>query len=127
MRSISFRLLWGTFAVSRLDPLEPVPMWAYSGDFFSITRSNDELSIVCGEPVVPREVKHEGDWRALQAVGPFGFDEIGVAASFTAPLADAGVPIFVISTFDTDYLLVKNGVLERCIATLEAAGHQVER
>lgn len=112
------------FAVCRLDPATPVPAWAV-GSFFSITRTATELSIVCPQAVFPAGVQVEGDWRCLEVIGPLDFSLIGVLASLTTALAEARVSLFAISTFDTDYLLVKSAALERAIAALQRAGHSV--
>lgn len=121
---MKLRLLSGTFAICRLAPGEPIPSWAM-GEFVSITRTNDELSIVCGNEQVPAEVAAERDWRCLQVVGTLDFSETGVLASLAEPLAAAGVSILVISTFDTDYVLVRDGRLPDAVAVLQKAGHAV--
>lgn len=112
----------------------PVPSWAQEGGFFSVTRSTDELSIVCEEHVceehasteqrLPEGVRVERGWVALRLEGPFSFSMTGVLASFLEPLAVEKIPIFAISTFDTDYVLVKREDLERAQKALRAAGHQ---
>ena len=112
----------------------PVPSWAQEGGFFCVTRSTDELSIVCEEqvlqthaseePRLPQGVRVERGWVALRLEGPFPFSMTGVLASFLAPLAEAKIAIFAISTFDTDYVLVKREDLERAQKALAAAGHQ---
>ena len=111
-----------------------VPSWAQAGGFFSVTRSADELSIVCNEHVceehvcddqrLPDGVRVERGWVALQLEGPFPFSMTGVLASFLQPLAEAKIPIFAISTFDTDYVLVKREDLERAQKALATAGHR---
>ncbi len=98
------------YCICRLDADEPVPDWAI-GTFVSVTRTPDELSIVCPDSVIPEAglpagAKSECGWRYLKAVGPFQFSEVGIVASLASPLAAAQVPIFVISTFDTDWLLI---------------------
>jgi len=100
----------------------PVPAWAQADGFFCITRSGDELSIVCEEHRVPPGIRVERGWVALKLEGPFPFSMTGVLASFLEPLAEAKIPIFAISTFDTDYVLVKREDLERAQKALEAAG-----
>lgn len=117
------------FAVCRLGPGEPIPGWAQQapGPLASVTRTRDELSIVVAQSAVPREVQAETGWRALSVEGPLPFTLTGVLVSLAAPLADAGVPIFVLSTFDTDWLLVANDRLDDAVAALERAGHQVNR
>ncbi|OAI40482.1 amino acid-binding protein [Planctomycetaceae bacterium SCGC AG-212-D15] len=117
-------VLDGIFSICRLDPNAPLPSWA-SGSFLSITRSPDELSIVCPAAVVPDGVGCERGWRCLKVQGPFDFSVVGVVASIIGPLAEAGVSVFVVSTFDTDYLLVKQERLERAVEVLRKAGHTV--
>lgn len=121
------RVLEGIFGVSRLEPEAPIPAWAEGEGLVSITRSQDELSIVCLEGRVPRAVSCERGWSCLQVVGPFTFETIGVLASLAAPLAEAGVPILCLSTYDTDYLLVRAPDLPRAREALLAAGHAVIR
>jgi uncharacterized protein len=121
---LKFSRVLGSFAVCRLVPNQPVPDWASRGSFFSITRSADELSIVCLEAQVPAEVRHENDWACLRLEGPFPFSETGILTSFVQPLSERAIPIFAVSTFDTDYVLVKNAWVERAIEALQEAGHQ---
>lgn len=123
---LALTLLADTFAVCRLSKSSPVPAWASSGQFFSITRTADELSVVCPQSVVPDGVRCERGWRCLRVAGPMDFSMIGVVASLVTPLAEAGISVFVVSTFDTDYLLVKEVDLERAMAALGLAGHTLE-
>lgn len=118
-------LLPGTFAVCRLEPDAAVPAWA-AGMFLSITRTTNELSIVCDQAVVPDGVRCERDWRCLKLAGPIPFTTVGVLASLVTPLADAGISVFAISTFDTDYVLVKVEQFEKAVEALRQAGHEVE-
>jgi hypothetical protein len=111
-------LLDGTFAVCRLDPDAPIPTWP-SGAFVSITRTPDELSIVCDDASVPEGVRAERDWRALRVEGPIPFEVTGVAAAITTALANAGISVFLVATFDTDYVLVKANVFERAMEALK--------
>jgi len=104
-----------------------VPAWAVAGEFFCVMRTRDELSIICPENRVAQDcegVLVEGGWVALMLEGPFPFAMTGVLASFIEPLAQAGIPVFAISTFDTDYVLVKHENLQRAVAALGAAGHE---
>jgi len=121
------QLLPGEFAVCRLPPTEPVPAWAGSAVFSSVTRTSDELSIICPATSVPTNVKAERDWRVFKFQGPFAFTETGILASVLAPLATAKIGILAIATFDTDYVLVKTERLEDALRTLAAAGHKVRR
>lgn len=111
----------GRFAVCRLDGDAPLPSWP-SGAFVSITRTPDELSIVCEESSVPGDVRAERDWRALRVEGPIPFEVTGVAAGICAPLAAAGISVFLVATFDTDYLLVKAEAYGRAVEALRASG-----
>jgi uncharacterized protein len=114
-------------AVCRLSPGGDLPAWVdlESEPLVSITRSSDELSIVLPQSFVPSDVPTEKGWRALSVRGPLPFAMTGVLASLAAPLGDAGVPIFVISTYDTDWLLVSDARLSEATAALEDAGHRV--
>lgn len=104
---LRFRLLPDPYAIVRLDPAAPLPLFPGVERFLSITRTAEELSIVCREEIVPEAGRVVSGWRALQLEGPIPFDQTGVAAAFTTSLASRNIGVFVISTFDTDYLLVK--------------------
>jgi hypothetical protein len=121
---LKFRVLSEKLAVCRLDPGEPVPAWGLAGGFFSAVQSGSELSIVCEERRVPEGIHAEKGWVALGLEGPFPFSMTGVLAAFLEPLAQAKVPIFAISTFDTDYVLVKQEDTQRAVTVLTAAGHR---
>jgi hypothetical protein len=112
-------------AVCRPGQVSSVPQWSTSGDFFSVTRTPEELSIVCQESIVPEGVRAEKGWRVLRVVGTFEFSMVGILASLTTPLAEAGIGLFAISTFDTDYLLVKEEDLVRAVEALRSYGHGV--
>ena len=101
-----------------------VPAGVLEGGFFCVTRTEDELSIVCLEERSPDGAVIERGWIALQLEGPFPFSLTGVLASFLQPLAAAQIPIFAISTFDTDYILIKRANLDQAISALRAAGHE---
>ncbi len=115
----------GTFAVCKLPPTAPIPAWATAGPLFNITRTPDELSVVCDDSVVPPGVTCEKGWRAVRVSGSMPFTLVGVLAALTVPVAQAGVGVFAFSTFDTDYLLVKADNWETALAALRAAGHTV--
>jgi len=103
-----------------------VPTWAMSGSFISMTRTGEELSVVCGEDAVPAGVKCEKGWRRLRIRGPLAFSETGVLSFLSAPLARAGISIFVVSTYDTDNILVKEELLGTAQAVLVSEGHTIE-
>lgn len=127
IRRLELSLLPGHFAVCRLDPGASIPPRALQGGFFSATRTADELSIVCEQPLVPPGTRHERGWRLFKVHGPFDFSQVGVLASLVGPLAEAGISLFTVSTFDTDYLLVASDNVEAAIAALVKAGHRVSR
>lgn len=123
--NLTLRLLPGRFAVCRLNPGESLPQWAIEGELWCAVRTRDELSLVCRESSVPQGVRAQGGWRCLRLEGTFPFEMTGVIASITGPLADARVPVFVISTFDTDYLLVPEQHTAEALSILRRAGHTV--
>jgi len=114
----------GTFAVCRLPADAPFPTWV-GGTLRSVTYTPSELSIVCDARYVPAEVRREDGWRCLRVRGTLEFSQTGVLASLTIPLAAAGVSVFALSTFDTDYLLVKEADFARAKIALEEADHTV--
>lgn len=116
----------GTFAIVRFAPGQAIP-FDYQHGFFSLTHTPDELSLVCGEELLPAPTKAERGRTLLRVVGPLGFAMTGVLASLASPLAEAGISVFTISTFDTDYLLLRIEDLVRAISALELAGHTVQR
>src|SRR6266849_2530294 len=126
-RRLELTLLPERFAISRLAADATIPEWATQGAFFSVTRTGDELSIVTELFRVPVGVQSQPGWRVLKVHGPFVLSEIGVLASFAAPLAEAKISLFAVSTFDTDYLLVAGETLLAAIAALERAGHTIHR
>ena len=119
---LSLLVLPGTFAVCRLEPDAKVPEWAsMNGDVLSsITRTEDELSIVCPDDRIPSDVKAEKGWSVLKVEGPLDLSLTGIIASLTVPLAEAGINIFALATYDTDYLLVKKENLDRAVEVLGA-------
>lgn len=122
---MTLTLLSDRMAVCRLEPDVPEPEWAAGGSFSSVTRTADECSVVCAETVVPDTVQAETGWRMLKVVGPLEFHLTGILAALAGPLAAARIPIFVLSTFETDYLLVKSDTLEHALQVLQAAGHEI--
>jgi uncharacterized protein len=125
-RRFELSLLPERFAIARLAVGAPLPSWAAQGPFFSITRTADELSVVTLAGNIPQGVQNQAGFRVLRVHGPFALSEIGVVSALAAPLADAKISLFVISTFDTDYLLVSPEQLQAAVATLEKAGHKVQ-
>lgn len=119
-----FSLIPGTWTVVKLAPDAPIPAWATAtADFFSVTRTTEELSIICPLGAVPDVTGSELRWSLFKIEGPFSFAAVGVLASFGAPLAAAGISILAISTYDTDYLLVRSADEAAARQTLILAGH----
>jgi len=125
VKSLWLTVLPGEFSVWRLAADEPLPSLEH-GSFLSMTRTNDELSIVSPATDVPSGSQVEDGWRCLRVEGPLAFELTGVLAELSAPLARAEIPIFVVSTYDTDYLMVKAADLNRACNTLRNEGHSVE-
>ena len=125
MQPLTLSVLPETLAVCRLGPDDAVPPWAGAGSFRAVTRTASELSIVCRDASVPAAVTANRGWRAIAVDGTLDFALTGVLASLASPLAAAGVSIFAVSTYDTDYVLVKQDALDRAVAALAAAGHRV--
>lgn len=112
------------FAICRLEPQDPIPDWV-DGALLSITRTPRELSILCAESAVPEGVRAEIGFRALEVLGPLDFSAVGILASLATPLAEAGISILAVATFDTDVVLVREGDLEKAVGALREAGFEV--
>lgn len=119
------RVLESQFAVCQLPADAVGPAWAL-GEIVSVTRTAQELSVVCGEEMVPEGITAERGWRCLALKGAFSLEQAGVLAQLTRPLAESGVPVFALSTFDTDYLFVKEERLADASAAFRRNGHVVE-
>ena len=113
------------FAICRLDPLERIPEWATEGPLWSVTRTGEELSLVCPEDRLPEGMISEKGWCGLRVEGPLDFGEVGVLASLALPLRDAHVSILVVSTYLTDYIFLKKEDLGPAVGALRRAGHEV--
>ena len=123
--SLRLSVLEERFAVCRLGSRAEIPPWATSAPFFCVTRTPDELSIVCPEERVLAGITCERGWRAFKLVGPFDFGLVGVLTSVIAPLAESAVGIFAMATYDTDYVLVRESQLDLAMAALRERGHEV--
>jgi hypothetical protein len=121
----SLTLLPAPIAICRLAATEAVPVWATASAWWSITRTPDELSVVCAEALVPVGVSASRGWRALRFAGPLPLDQTGILASVTGPLAAARISVFALATFDTDYVLIPDLQRAAAIEALEHAGHRV--
>jgi len=122
---LTFRMLSGPYAILRLNPDAPVPGWATKGEFTSVTRTAEELSIVCPLENLPPKVSSSNRWVVLKLEGPFPFSLTGVLLSFIEPLSANKIPIFAISTFDTDYVLVQEEYIGATLNLLQKAGHEL--
>jgi hypothetical protein len=124
-QSLKFRQLPGPYAIVRLAPDAAIPAWATKGDFTSITRTAEELSIVCPAENLPPDVSTQHHWICFKLEGPFAFSQTGILLSFIEPLSNKGIPIFAISTYDTDYVLVQEEFAEVTLQALDEAGHEL--
>ena len=123
--SLTLVLVPGSYAICRWQSGDSLPSWVMDGAFFSVTRTPAELSAVCDVAVVPPGVKAEGPWSVLAVRGPLDLNMTGVLAGLATPLAAAGISIFAVSTYDTDYVLVRSHDLDRAIRALRGAGHEI--
>ena len=125
LRKLSLKILPERMAVCRFEPTTPLPDWIGEVGFYSLTRTEAELTLVCPEARLAPGTTSETGWRCFKVQGLLDFSEIGIIFSLTQPLAKNGVSVFVISTFDTDYFMVKEKDLAKAIDALTAEGHQV--
>jgi len=124
-KALTMKLLKGKYGVCRLNKTDSIPGWAESGDFLSITKTCDELSIVVAEESIPDGIKCEKDWRILKVEGPLDFSLIGILASISTILARNRISIFAVSTYDTDYILVKSKDIDSAITALVNEGYEI--
>lgn len=124
-RALTIDLQTGEMAICRLAHDAPIPAWATDRPFFTVTRTHDELSIICAAAQVPGGVTASRGWRLLVLRGPFSFGLVGILLAVAEPLARAGVSIMPVASHDTDHVLVQAPQLARAIAALRAAGHEV--
>ena len=125
---LTLELVPDTLAICRLAPDSPIPGWALApSTFLTISRTPEELSITAVQRLVPAALKCERDYRAFRVQGPLAMNLVGILASIANPLAEAKISIFAISTYDTDYVLVKAADLGTAVDVLQRAGHQVRR
>jgi hypothetical protein len=122
---LTMKLLKEKYGVCRFDNIDIIPEWAKLGDFFSITKTEEELSIVCNEDNIPQHIKCEKHWRILKVQGPLDFSLIGILASISNILAEKEISIFAISTYDTDYILVKEKDVDKAVAALVSENYEI--
>jgi len=119
---LQLKIFSENYGVCQLPREEKIPIWA-EGDFISITRTDEELSIVCKEKYIPKDIKCEKDWVCIKVMGPLDFSLTGILSSLAKPLAEAKISIFAISTFNTDYLLIKRNNFKKSIEILSKEGN----
>jgi uncharacterized protein len=122
---LKFHWLKGPYAIVRLAGDAAIPEWATKGNFTSITRTADELSIVCLAENLPPAIRSSDRWQCFKLEGPLPFSQTGILQSFIAPLSSRGIPIFAISTFDTDHVLIPDEFAEAALQAVERAGHEL--
>lgn len=122
---LTLKLLKDRYSVFRLNKNEEIPKWIFDEEFFSITRTNDELSIVCLQDKIKEDNKCEKDWRILKIEGPLDFSLIGILSRISTLMANNGISIFAISTYDTDYILIKEESINRAIEVLENNNYNI--
>jgi hypothetical protein len=127
LSELTLKVLEGKYAVSKLAPDDPFPLWADAfGDFTSITRTAEELSVVCPENRLPKKLDAERDWRIIKIEGILDFSLVGILAALASVLSGAGISIFAVSTYNTDYILVRETALEKAVLVLKEAGYRLQ-
>ena len=126
-QKLTLKLLKDTYGVCRLEKGSSIPSWAFDGEFYSITKTDDELSIVCLQKNIPDNIKCEHNWRILKIQGPLDFSLIGILSKISSIMAENKISIFAVSTYDTDYILVKEEKIDLAISILENDIYQVKR
>jgi len=122
---LKINLMSGLYGIAQLNPNQAIPSWPMKGAFFSVTKTNEELSIVCAQENIPSEVTCERAWRVFRLIGPFAFNEVGILMTVTQVLAESDIGVFALSTFNTDYIMVKQSDVEKAINALRKAHHTV--
>ena len=123
--TLELRTISGRFGICKLQPGDSIPPWAISGKLWSVTRTDAGISVVCSQENIPRGVEAERNWRVLEVVGPLSFEMVGVLLSLATPLAEAGVSIYSVSTFETDLILIREESFETACRALTKAGHKI--
>jgi uncharacterized protein len=126
MNSLSFIVLPHEYALCRLEPENAIPSWVFSSSFYTVSKTADELSVVCESALVPAKIICDKGWRLLKIAAVLDLSLTGITAAFSTALANAGVNLCVIATYDTDYLLVKQEKLSTAITALQQAGFKIE-
>lgn len=122
---LTMKLLKEKYGVCSLNKEDAIPEWAQCDQFYSITKTMDELSVVCPQDCIPGNIKCEKEWRIIKVEGPLDFSLIGILASISTILANKGISIFAVSTYDTDYILVKEKDITSAIDALTAENYKI--
>jgi len=126
-KKLQLTLLNEMFGICRYENSTAIPDWAVKATMCSITQTKKELTIVCPQNIIPVDTNYDGNWRCFRIDGSFDLDEIGVIASVSVPLAEAGISIYVVSTYDTDYFLIKDIAAEKAVTVLTDNNHKIIR
>lgn len=124
-KMLTLELLKENYCVCRLEAQDAIPEWCEQGDFYSMTKTKDELSIVCSQQYVPENIQAERNWRIFKILGPLDFSLIGILSKISLLMAECKISIFALSTYDTDYILVKDDKVDEAVRALVDAGYQV--
>jgi len=126
-RQLQLSLLKDKYGICTLPNNAPIPDWALTQSLASITRTEKELTIVCRREILPSQYQSDLNWRCFKIDGSFDLNQIGVISSISSTLADAGISIYVISTYDTDYFPIQQQDLEQTISVLSNSGHSITK
>ena len=127
MSKLNMQVLESEYSLCRLEVGAAIPQWAFESQFYTITKTSDELSVICESRLVPPQVKKDGEWKLLKIAAVLDLSLTGITARFSTALADADVNLCVIATYDTDYIMVKAEKLSVAIEALDAAGFRVQQ
>jgi hypothetical protein len=122
-KKFKLKLIDDDFGIVKMDPDRPVPAWAMESPFYSVTHTESELTIVCPEKGIPAHIEYDGSWKCIRVEGVFDFEAIGVIASLSGALSQSGISIYVVTSYITDYFLIKRKHIEKAIWALEQQGH----
>ena len=124
MTTLDLQLIPGNFTIHRFNPSDEIPVEVFGCEFFSISRTKDEISIVVPSSLELNSAECNKDWACIRVLGTLDFKLTGILSMLSGVLAEAQISIFAISTYDTDYIFVKTEKKSEAVAVLEAAGHK---
>lgn len=122
---MKLRLLAESFSILKLAPPQPFPTWLDTRATFFVAQTEDEYSIICQQALIPNDYDYDKNWRCFRVDGDLAFDEVGVVARVSSPLANAGLSLFLVSTHDRDYVFVSQDDLAQAIQTYQSAGFDI--